>query len=76
MPTLLLEPAEPEVHEVDDEMVLEVASAGDGVGLELGRSKDRAVEEPETQPRLEVKPPGPEVKETEPPPPAAPSKAE
>ncbi|MEM1026439.1 MAG: winged helix-turn-helix transcriptional regulator, partial [Myxococcota bacterium] len=47
-----------------------------GVGLELGRSKDRAVEEPETQPRLEVKPPGPEVKETEPPPPAAPSKAE
>ncbi|MEM9116160.1 MAG: hypothetical protein AAGD10_21625 [Myxococcota bacterium] len=72
--TLVLEPAEPEVLEVDDEMVLEVVSAGEGEGLELGR----AAEEPETLPQLNVKssPTEPKVQETEPSPPAAPSTAE
>ncbi|MEM9114906.1 MAG: winged helix-turn-helix transcriptional regulator [Myxococcota bacterium] len=63
----------PKVLEVDDEMVLEVRSVGQGEGLELGR----AAEEPEIQPQLNAKPSAePKVKETEPPPPAAPSRAE
>ncbi|MEM6368836.1 MAG: hypothetical protein AAF851_11085 [Myxococcota bacterium] len=67
---------EPKVLEVDDEMVLEVRSVGQGEGLELGRANELTALEPQAQRKLEVKPPEPEMKETEPPPPAAPPTCE